>query len=178
VWDLGYMGTYSEDRQPALERLLLSTAHRWPGGRFVVAGPKYPATVRWPANVARTDHLSPTEHRSFYCSQRFTLNITRSAMIATGWSPSVRLFEAAACGTPIISDYWEGLESIFTIDREILVARSWRDVVPYLIDMPEAQRRRIGARAKRRVLRAHTAAHRAAELEAHVQRALSVVSAA
>ena len=178
TYDLGYMGTYSEDRQPALDRLLLATARRWGGGRFIVVGPKYPAGIVWPPNVARIEHLAPTEHRRFYCTQRFTLNITRSAMIATGWSPSVRLFEAAACGVPIISDYWEGLESFFAIDREILVARSSRDVLPWLIDMSEAERRRIGGRAKRRVLRAHTAAHRAAELESYVRQALSVVTAA
>jgi spore maturation protein CgeB len=178
TWDLGYMGTYSDDRQPALERLLFAAARRWPGGRFIVAGPKYPSGIVWPANVARIEHLAPKEHRSFYCRQRFTLNITRSAMIASGWSPSVRLFEAAACGTPIISDYWEGLESLFALDREILVARKSHDVLPWLVDMSETERRRIGGRAKRRVLRAHTAAHRAAELESYVRRALSVVTAA
>jgi spore maturation protein CgeB len=38
-WDLGYLGTYSLDRQPALEALLLEPARRWTPGRFVVAGP-------------------------------------------------------------------------------------------------------------------------------------------
>ena len=37
-WDLGYMGTYSDDRQPALDELLLRPAREWNGGRFVVAG--------------------------------------------------------------------------------------------------------------------------------------------
>lgn len=178
TWDLGYMDGYSEDQQPALDRLLLATARRWGGGRFLVVGPKYPASLVWPANVTRIEQLAPSEHRGVYSRQRFTLNLSRAATIATGWSPSARLLEAAACGTPIISDYWEGLESFFSIDREILVARSSRDVLPWLIDMSETERRRIGARARRRVLRAHTAAHRAAELESYVRRALSVVTAA
>jgi spore maturation protein CgeB len=177
-WDLGYMGTYSDDRQPALQRLLLDPAMRWAGGRFVVAGPQYPAPLRWPANVQRIDHLPPDRHREFYCSQRFTLNVTRAAMTAAGYSPSVRLFEAAACGTPIISDAWEGLETFFDIGSEILVAESPRDVVQWLVDMPEPQRRAMGDRARQRALAIHTAAHRAAELETHVLNALSVEPAA
>jgi spore maturation protein CgeB len=112
-------------------------------------------------------HLAPREHRAFYNEQRFTLNITRADMIAAGWSPSVRLFEAAACGTPIISDYWDGLDSFFTFDEEILVARTPDDVLRCVQDLPEAERIAIGARARARVLAEHTAAHRAAELEGY-----------
>jgi spore maturation protein CgeB len=177
-WDLGYMGTYSPDRQPTLQRLLLGSAMRWGGGNFVVAGPQYPESVQWPENVQRIEHLPPGQHRGFYCGQRFTLNITRAAMIATGYSPSVRLFEAAACGTPVISDAWEGLETFFDNGSEILVARSPADVVQWLVDMPDPQRRAIGERARQRVLSCHTAAHRAAELESHVLNALSVEPAA
>jgi spore maturation protein CgeB len=167
-WDLGYMGTYSDDRQPPLDRLLTEAARRWPEGRFVVAGPQYPETIQWPENVERIWHLPPTEHRSFYNSQRFTLNITRADMVRAGYSPSVRLFEAAACAVPIISDYWEGLETFFAFDTEILVARCAEDTLRYLREIPEEQRRAIGERARKRVLGAHTAAHRAAELEQHV----------
>jgi spore maturation protein CgeB len=178
LWDLGYMGTHSEDRQPALDRLLNDAARRWAGGRFVVAGPQYPADVRWPMNVERIEHLAPSGHRLFYSRQRYTLNITRAAMIAAGYAPSVRLFEAAACGTPIISDYWEGIDSVLRIGSELLIARSGRDIVEYLVDMPEPDRRAIGARARARVLHEHTAAHRARELLQHVRSALGVVTAA
>jgi spore maturation protein CgeB len=168
-WDLGYMGTYSDDRQPPLERLLLDAARRWPQGRFVVVGPQYPASIRWPENVERREHLPPAEHRAFYNDQRFTLNVTRADMIRAGYSPSVRLFEAAACGVPIVSDYWEGLETFFEIGSEILVSRGSGDTLQYLRELPETERRSIGARARRQVLAAHTAAHRARELEAYVR---------
>jgi spore maturation protein CgeB len=171
-WHLGYMGTYSDDRQPALERLLLDAARAWPEGSFVVAGPQYPSDIAWPRNVRRVMHLAPREHRAFYNEQRFTLNITRADMVAAGWSPSVRLFEAAACGTPIISDYWDGLDDFFTFDEEILVARSTEHVLRYLRDLPEAERIAIGARARTRVLAEHTAAHRAAELEGYARELL------
>jgi len=101
-WDLGYMGTYSEDRQPSLDALGLSAARSWPEARMIVAGACYPEDIEWPPNVSRVTHLPPSEHRAFYLSQRFTLNITRAEMMRAGYSPSVRLFEAAGCGTAII----------------------------------------------------------------------------
>ena len=166
-WDLGYLGTYSDDRQPPLERLLLEPARRWPDGRFVVAGPQYPETIAWLPNVERIEHLPPGEHRGFYNAQRFTLNVTRAAMVAAGYSPSVRLFEAAACATPIISDPCPGLGELFAIGEEILVAESPDDTLRYLRDLPEGERRAIGERARQRVLAEHTAAHRAAALEGY-----------
>jgi len=166
-WDLGYMGTYSDDRQPPLDRLLLEAARRWPEGRFVVAGPQYPESVRWPANVERIEHLPPAQHRRFYNSQRFTLNITRADMVRAGYSPSVRLFEAAACGVPIISDYWAGLDEFFALGDEILVSHSSEETLRYLREVGEEERRALGERARRRVLACHTAAHRARELEGY-----------
>ena len=168
-WDLGYMGTYSDDRQPGVEALMLEPARRWAEGRFVLAGPQYPENIHWPANLERINHLPPSEHRRFYNAQRFTLNITRADMRQAGHSPSVRLFEAAACGVPIISDFWPGLGELFSIGEEILIAKSPEDTLRFLRDLPETERRAIGARARQRVLSAHTAAHRAIELEAYLQ---------
>ncbi|HWQ93748.1 MAG TPA: glycosyltransferase [Clostridia bacterium] len=166
-WDLGYMGTYSDDRQPALDELLLKPARHWSQGRFVVAGPQYPKSIRWPGNVKRYTHLSPAKHRAFYNGQKFTLNITRANMIEAGHSPSVRLFEAAACGTPIISDYWEGLETFFEPKEDILIARSSEECLYYLVGLNESERRALGERARARVLAKHTAKHRARELETY-----------
>jgi spore maturation protein CgeB len=168
-WDLGYLGTYSNDRQPTLEQLLLEPARAWAQARLVVAGPQYPRRIKWPANVERIEHLAPAQHRRFYNAQRFTLNVTRADMIAAGYSPSVRLFEAAACATPIISDQWEGLDSLFTPGQEILLARGAADTLQYLRELPEADRLAIGRRARQRVLAEHTAAQRAAELESYVR---------
>jgi spore maturation protein CgeB len=164
-WDVGYMGTYSEDRQPALDELMLEAARRCPHCRFVVAGPQYPRDIRWPVNVKRFTHLPPAKHRAFYNSQKFTLNVTRADMVEAGYSPSVRLFEAAACGIPIITDYWEGLEEFFEPGSEILVARCCEETLRYLRGIDEEQRQRIGQGARHRVLRNHTARHRAIELE-------------
>ena len=167
-WDLGYLGTYSEDRQPTLERLLVEPARRAPGASFAVAGPQYPDAIEWPANVERIEHVVPGDHPAFYAGQRFTLNVTRAEMRAAGWSPSVRLFEAAACGVPAISDRWEGLEAIFTPGEEILVAESADDVLRFLAEVGEDRRLAIGERARARVLAEHSAARRCEQLEAEV----------
>ena len=173
-WDLGFMGTYSVDRQPALEALLLKTARAWAEARMVVAGSLYPQQLSWPVNVERIEHVPPAQHRDFYTAQRFTLNLTRADMIRAGYSPSVRLFEAAACATPIISDYWEGLDAFFKVGKEILVARTTREALCYLREMPEPERRAIGTRACARVLTEHTAAHRAEQLERYAYELLSI----
>jgi spore maturation protein CgeB len=170
-WDLGYLGTYSDDRQPHVDTLILEPARRLPAQRFVVAGPQYPASLAWPANVERIEHLPPADHPDFYTAQRFTLNVTRADMVRAGWSPSVRLFEAAACGVPIVSDWWEGLDGFFEPGREILIARSSDDVERALRDVPGAEREAIGARARARILAAHTSAHRASEFERFVTEA-------
>jgi spore maturation protein CgeB len=167
-WTLGYLGTWSADRQPVLDELLVAPARDLPDDAFVVAGPQYPAGIAWPSNVERIEHLPPAEHAGFYNAQRLTLNVTRADMVRAGWSPSVRLFEAAACGVPVVSDWWEGLDAFFSLGSEILVARSASEVVQHLADVDEERRAQIGAAARARVLAEHTAEHRADELEEHV----------
>lgn len=168
-YDLGYMGTYSADRQLTLNKLMIDTALHFPDGKFVIAGPQYPKSISWPSNVNHLDHISPQEHPSFYCSQQFTLNVTREDMIKAGYSPSVRLFEAAACGIPIISDYWDGLDSFFTIGDEILISNHYEDTLKYLKHLSIDERQRIGKQARRRILRAHTSYHRVLELEQYMR---------
>jgi spore maturation protein CgeB len=167
-WTLGYLGTWSADRQPVVDELLVAPARSLPDQSFVVAGPQYPSDIAWPANVARIEHLPPAEHAGFYNAQLLTLNVTRADMVRAGWSPSVRLFEAAACGVPVVSDWWEGLDAFFLPDKEILVAHSAADVVRHLSSMDEERRREIGEAARARVLNEHTAEHRADELERYV----------
>jgi spore maturation protein CgeB len=174
-WLLGYLGTYSADRQPTVDALVVDAARRLPDGRFVVAGPQYPDAA-WPANVDRIDHVKPDDHPSFYAQQRFTLNVTRAAMVRVGWSPSVRLFEAASCGVPVISDRWEGLGAFFREGSEILIVDSTDHVVELLQRVSPDEARAIGAAARARVLAEHTPARRAQELEEHV-RAVTAVAA-
>jgi spore maturation protein CgeB len=135
----------------------------------VIAGPGYPPSDAFPpANVERLGHVAPDHHRAFYASQKWTLNVTRAEMVRAGHSPSVRLFEAAACGVPILTDEWRGIEEVFEPGREIAVARTGADALAVLRDMPEDDRRALAQRARARVLASHTSERRAEELERHV----------
>jgi spore maturation protein CgeB len=162
-WDLGYLGTYSPDRQEPLKRLLIDVAVRLPDRRFVVAGAQYPPGIGWPANVERIEHLPPDQHAAFYSSLGWALNVTRLDMVRTGYSPSVRLFEATACGAPVMTDIWPGLEDVFAPGRELLTRASTEDVIAALA-LPDPVRRRIGAAGRSRTLARHTGERRAHEL--------------
>ncbi len=162
-WALSYLGTYSAGRQPALEQLLLEPARRRAELAFMVAGPMYPSEIRWPVNVHRVEHLPPGQHPELYCASQFTLNLTRPEMRALGFSPSVRLFEAAACGVPIISDTWPGVEEVLQPGEEIFLAAGLEDVLA-LLEGPATEHRRVADAARRRVLADHTAQRRVQQL--------------
>lgn len=163
--DLSYLGTYAADRQPKLMTFLNKTAALLPESKFIVAGAMYPEDVKWSRNVRRITHVSPPEHPAFYSSSRFTLNLTRDDMVAAGYSPSVRLFEASACGAAILSDDWPGLSQFLTPGEEILLPKDPRETAEILIGLSDDQRLRMGARARERILSEHTSAHRAEEFE-------------
>ena len=162
--DLSYIGTYAEDRQATIETLFIEPARKLSDKRFVIAGASYPTTFPWSSNTYFVRHLPPHEHAAFYSSSRLTLNVTRSSMARMGYCPSGRLFEAAACGTPVLSDNWEGLDEFFTPGAEILIANSSSDSIT-AIGLSDAELTRIAAAARTRVMECHTAYHRACELE-------------
>lgn len=168
---LSFLGTYAEDRQTKFERLLLQPARRSPGRKFRVAGSMYPQPELWPANVQYENHLAPARHADFYASSRYTLNLTRQAMVEAGYSPSVRLFEAAAAATPIISDPWPGLAGFFEPGREILLANSSSEIQAILDNMSAAEAAAIGRAAQEHVLATHTCGQRAQELQTYLAEA-------
>ncbi|MGH9475865.1 MAG: CgeB family protein [Terriglobales bacterium] len=168
---LSFLGTYAPDRQHKLQRLLLAVAQAMPQERFQVAGSMFPHPEIWPHNVAYVSHLAPAAHPAFYASSRFTLNLTRQAMVEAGFSPSVRLFEAGAAATPIITDPWPGLEQFFQPEVEILLARSTADVTRILSTISLDEAAVIGRAGQMRVLAAHTCQQRARELEGYLEEA-------
>lgn len=171
--DLSYLGTYAEDRQDGLDRLLVQPARRAPDRRFLIGGAQYPPLFPWTDNIYFARHLPPAEHPAFYSSSRLTLNVTRRAMAAMGYCPSGRLFEAAACGAPILSDDWEGLDGFFRPGEQILIARDTQDALQ-AIALPDAELARIARAARARTLDEHTAARRAADLESALEGAPAV----
>ena len=167
---LSYLGTYADDRQAVLERLLVEPARRRPADRFAIGGAQYPPDFPWTPNIWFVRHLPPAEHPAFYAASRLTLNVTREAMARSGWCPSGRLFEAASCGVPILSDWWDGLDAFFEPGREILIARTTEDAMAAL-DMPDAELAAVARRARERCLAEHTARRRAREMVAALESA-------
>ncbi|HEX2190812.1 MAG TPA: glycosyltransferase [Longimicrobiaceae bacterium] len=162
--DLSYLGTYAADRQAALEALLIEAARRAPDQRFLIGGAMYPQDFPWTDNVFFVRHVAPGDHPAFYSSCRVTLNVTRAPMARMGHCPSGRLFEAAACGTPILTDGWEGLDEFFSPGEEILVGRSTEDAL-HALRLPPEELARVARRARERTLDEHTAERRVRELE-------------
>jgi len=161
--DLSYLGTYSSDRQQALENLFVTSAQRRQDLRFLIGGAQYPSDFPWSPNIYFVRHLPPAEHAAFFASSRLTLNVTRKAMAEMGWCPSGRLFEAAACGAPLLSDGWAGIDAFFEPGKEILLARDSPDVLAAL-DLDDSELRRIADRARQRALDQHSSARRTHEL--------------
>jgi spore maturation protein CgeB len=173
---LSYLGTYAADRQQGLERLFVDAARQRPGDRFVIGGAQYPQNFPWTENIWFVRHVPAAAHPAFYSSSRFTLNVTRDAMARMGWCPSGRLFEAAACGAPIISDAWEGLDAFFEPGREIIVASGTEDTLAAMA-LSHAERDAIARRARERTLAEHTAARRAREMVAAFEAASTTCAA-
>lgn len=167
--DLSYMGTYASDRQAKLMKLIGRAAELAPHRKFLVAGSQYPDEIIWGPNVGRTVHISPSDHPPFYSSSRFTLNLTRDDMVAAGYSPSVRLFEASACGAAIVSDRWAGLEDFLTPGEEVLLPADEYEVNAILDGISDQERIRLGQRARDRILAEHTSTHRAEQFESIIQ---------
>lgn len=170
--DLSYLGTYAADRQRKLEELFIEPARRRPALRFVLGGSGYPQSFPWRENIWFLRHVPPPEHAAFYSSSRLTLNVTRGDMAAMGHCPSGRLFEAAACGTPLLSDDWEGLDRFFAPGEEILIARSADEAVEAL-DRPPEELVRIARAARERVLAEHSSERRARQLVEALEAAAS-----
>lgn len=175
--DLSYLGTYAEDRQARLDELFVKTAGRLPERKFLIGGAQYPVDFPWATNIFFARHLPPSEHPAFYSSSKITLNVTRTAMASMGYCPSGRLFEAAACGTPILSDWWEGLDRFFEPGSEILIARTTQEAMAAL-ERPLGELAKIAKRARERTLAEHTAERRVREFEAALTTASKGLAAA
>jgi spore maturation protein CgeB len=175
AWDLSYMGTYAPDREQKMEDLFLEPARRHPHKRFMLAGSMYPMAQDerrrdWPENVRRIDHVPPEAHPRFYSSSRLTLNLTREEMARNGWCPSGRFFEAAACGTPVLSDWWDGLDWFFDVVHDIRVVTCPEHVANALA-MPDYELHTLAAHARQRTLDDHTGQCRARQLLLYLEEA-------
>jgi spore maturation protein CgeB len=162
--DLLFMGNRLPDREERVRAFFFRAAELAPELRFVLGGEGW-GDLPLPPNVRWIGHVPTAEHRAWNCSARMVLNVVRESMASNGYSPPTRVFEAAGCGSCVLTDRWTGVEQFFAPEREILVVGSAEEVVGRLRGTAPARSRAIGAAAWRRVLADHTYAQRAEQLE-------------
>lgn len=162
--DLGFLGNRLPDREARVEEFFLAPASRMPEQRFVLGGSGW-GDKPMSSNVNYLGHVGTADHNAFNISAKAVLNISRSSMAETGFSPATRVFEAAGASACLITDYWEGIPLFLAPDDEVLVARDGQDVAEILSGLTLERARQIGAAAMDRVLREHTYTHRAEEAD-------------
>ncbi len=164
TYDLGFIGNFKAERTSQLEELLIGPANYTPNRQFALAGDHYPVNRIWPQNLTYLEHLPETNHVDFYNRQRATLVLSRADRRELGYTPSRRLLAAAACGVPVLTDAWEGLEEFFEPGREVFSVAAKQDVLDVLYHTDKDLRRRVGSAARGRIMEGHTTAHRARQL--------------
>jgi spore maturation protein CgeB len=162
--DLGFLGNRLPDREARVERFFLRAAELVPERRFLLGGSGW-ETRELPANVAYIGHLGTADHNAFNVTPLAVLNVTRDSMVANGWSPPTRVFEAAGAGACLITDAWQGIGEFLEPGSEVLVAEDGADVARHLAALTPETAAQIGAAARERVLRDHTYAQRAELVE-------------
>lgn len=162
-YDLGFIGNFKNERDQQLNELLLQPALRTPNRHFVLAGGNYPDNFNWPDNLRHVEHLPETNHVSFYNRQFCTLVLARPDRARLGHTPSKRLLVAAACGVPILSDQWSGLETFFEPNRDLYIVSDCHSVLESLYHVSREDRSKLGERARERVLAEHTTRRRTEE---------------
>lgn len=164
VGDLAFLGNRLPDRESRVEEFFLEPAARLGNRSFVLGGAGW-GDRKLPPNVRYLGHVPTADHNAFNCSPLAVLNISRDSMAETGFSPATRVFEAAAAGSCLITDYWTGIEQFFLPGEEILVARDGQDVAAIIEALTPEDARQMGAFARARVLGSHTYEIRAREAD-------------
>ena len=164
TYDLGFIGNYKPRREALLQELMVNPAEHTPNRQFALAGDGYRDRLALPGNITYLEHLPETNHVDFYNRQKATLVVSRDDRRALGYTPSRRLLAAAACGIPVLSDEWNGLNDFFEDRREVFNVGNEQDVLAVLYGTDEETVRRAGLAARERVLAEHTTTRRAEEL--------------
>jgi spore maturation protein CgeB len=162
--DLGFLGNRLPDREARVERLFLRAAELLPTRRFLLGGSGWEGKPL-PPNVTSIGHVGTADHNAFNVTPLAVLNVTRDSMVENGWSPPTRVFEAAGAGACLITDAWRGIEEFLEPGTEVLVADDGPAVARHVELLSPELAADVGAAARARVLRDHTYAQRAAQVE-------------
>jgi spore maturation protein CgeB len=163
--DLAFLGNRLPDREERVREFFVRAARLAPEREFLLAGSGWEPNAL-PDNVRVLGHVKTGDHNALNSTSLAVLNVTRDSMAENGWSPATRVFEAAGAGACLITDAWEGIDWFLEPGAEVLVAENGHDVADQLRALTPDAAREIGAAARARVLRDHTYAQRAEQVDA------------
>lgn len=170
--DLSFLGNRLPDREARVDEFFLRAAAQATNRTFLLGGSGWEGKPMTP-NVRWIGHVGTEQHNALNCSALAVLNVTRDSMVANGWSPPTRVFEAAGAGACLITDAWQGIEEFLEPETEVLVARDGAEVAMHVESLDEERARAIGAAARQRVCAEHTYAQRAEQVEQILDEALA-----
>jgi spore maturation protein CgeB len=161
---LGLVHDHAPEREARVKEFLFKPATILPEQKFLLGG------VGWqkdsvPSNCECVGEIPSDQRNAFNSTVRAVLNVNCGCATRYGFSPPPTVFEAAGAGACLITDKWEGIELFLEPHRELLVAANGEEVAEHLRQLTPERARQIGEAARRRVLAAHTYAHRAHQLE-------------
>ena len=162
--DLAFIGNRLPDRERRVEDLFLKAAQLAPGKTFLLGGEGW-GDKHLPSNVRWIGHVPTGNHNVVNCSAGMVMNINRSSMAQSGFSPPTRVFEVAGAGACLLCDEWRGIDHFFEPGTEILVINSAEDVVAALAARTADTRQKIGKAFRARALRDHAYSLRARQVE-------------
>lgn len=169
--DLVWIGNWGDDeRGRELEEFLVAPAVALPKRRVAVYGVRYPDAARQRLEEAAIEYrgyLSNLASAEVYSSSCVALHVPRR-QYANGLSgiPTIRVFEALACGVPLLCSPWSDDEGLFHAGEDFLVARNGRELKAELENLlrDAAARRQLAEHGVKTIHDRHTCAHRARQL--------------
>lgn len=170
--DLVWIGNWGdEERSDELRRFLIAPVAEL-GLEARVHGVRYPDEARRELAAAGIDYagwLPNYRAPEVFARYRVTVHVPRRPYVeALPGIPTIRVFEALACGIPLVSCWWDDCERLFTAGEDFLVVRTQAEMTRALRDVLSDSdlAASLADQGRRTVLARHTCAHRVDELGA------------
>ena len=177
--DVVWIGNWGEgERSAEIQEYFLDPASHLATKNFTIYGVRYPEaglSALGQAHVRYGAYLPNLDAPAVYASARLTVHIPRQQYSsAMNGIPTIRVFEALACGIPLLSAPWQDTEQLFRPGdfRYVHSGSEMTSAMQALLDDPVAARDQA-SRGLETILARHTCVHRAHELNAICQELLS-----
>jgi spore maturation protein CgeB len=169
--DVLWIGNWGDDeRTRELEEFLIEPAAQMRDKNFVAYGVRYPEAAKARLRDAGIDYrgyLPNLEAPGAYAQSKLALHLPRSPYAnALGGIPTIRVFEALACGSTLLCSPWTDTEKLFRAGQDFITVEdgvAMKAQISRLLSDDDA-RRQIGESGLKSVTERHTTMHRAEQL--------------